>query len=150
MFYNVLVYIWYLCYKEKFGMKDVTAAVIFKDGKVFIARRAPGENSAGGWEFPGGKIEKGETPQECLKRELYEELGIKTEIGEFVAESIYEYPKGAIRLLAYRAEITDGEMRLSVHDAFRWVPANELHEYGLLPADVPVADKLAKMYPAVR
>lgn len=129
-------------------MKDVTAAVIFKDGKVFIARRAPGENSAGGWEFPGGKVEKGETPQECLKRELYEELGIKTEIGDFVAESIYEYPKGLIRLLAYRAEITEGEMKLSVHDACRWVPVNELYKFGLLPADVPVADKLAEMYPA--
>ncbi len=127
-------------------MKDVTAAVIFSEGKVFIARRAPGENSAGGWEFPGGKIEKGETPQECLKRELYEELGIKTEIGEFVAESIYEYPKGAIRLLAYRAEIIGGEMKLSVHDAYSWAPIEELHKYGLLPADVSVADRLAKIY----
>lgn len=129
-------------------MKDVTAAVIFRNGKVFIARRAPGENSAGGWEFPGGKVEKDETPQECLRRELYEELGIKTEIGDFVMESIYEYPKGLIRLMAYRAEITEGEVKLSVHDACCWVTINELHRFGLLPADVPVADKLAEMYPA--
>ncbi len=127
-------------------MKDVTAAVIFRDGKVFIARRAPGENSAGGWEFPGGKVEKDESPQECLKRELYEELSIKTEIGDFVAESIYEYPKGLIRLLAYRAEITEGKIKLSVHDACSWVTVNELCKFELLPADVPVADKLAEMY----
>ncbi|HEX2947077.1 MAG TPA: (deoxy)nucleoside triphosphate pyrophosphohydrolase [Clostridia bacterium] len=127
-------------------MKDVTAAVIMKDGKVFIARRAPGENSAGGWEFPGGKVEKDETPQECLRRELFEELGIKAEIGEFVCESIYEYPKGTIRLLAYRAEIIDGGIGLSVHDDCRWVPMSELKSYRLLPADVPVAEKLVEIY----
>lgn len=127
-------------------MKDVTAAVIIKEGKVFIARRAPGENSAGGWEFPGGKIEKGETPQESLKRELFEELGIKTEIGEFVAESVYEYPKGAIRLLAYRAEITDGKIELSVHDDCRWVPIGDMPVNGLLPADIPIAAKVAEMF----
>ena len=127
-------------------MKEVTAAVIIEGGKVFIARRAPGENSAGGWEFPGGKIENGETPQECLKRELYEELGIRTEIGEFVAESIYEYPKGAIRLLAYRTNIIEGEIGLSVHDAFRWAPISDMPATGMLPADIPIAIKVAKMF----
>lgn len=127
-------------------MKDVTAAVMISEGKVFIARRAPGENAAGGWEFPGGKLEAGETPRECLRRELYEEFGIDSEIGEFVAESIYEYPRGCIRLLAYKAEITGGEIRLSVHDAYRWVPINELPEYGLLPADIPIADKLMEIF----
>jgi len=97
-------------------MKDVTAAIIFNEGKVLIARRAPGEKHAGGWEFPGGKIELGETPEECLKRELLEEFGIETSINDFIAESIYEYNMGSIKLLAYLVDIINGDIRLTVHD----------------------------------
>lgn len=123
--------------------KEVTAAIILDDdGKVFIARRASGENMAGGWEFPGGKREGNETAEECLKRELFEEFGMEARVKDFFCESIYEYPQGAIRLLAYFAEITGGEIRLTVHDDCRWVRADELTGYGLLPADVPVAEKL--------
>lgn len=85
-------------------MKDVTAAVIFNHGKVFLARRAAGENCAGGWEFPGGKIEQGETPEDCLTRELQEEFGVRAVIKDFIAESVYEYSTGSIRLLAYAAD----------------------------------------------
>lgn len=70
---------------------DVTAAVIVKESAVFAAKRSPGKHLAGHWEFPGGKIEPGETPEQCLKRELKEELTIESEIGEFVAESIFDY-----------------------------------------------------------
>ncbi len=124
-------------------IKDVTAAIIRKNGKILIARRAAGENMAGGWEFPGGKLEEGETPEECLKRELAEEFGIDADIGRFFCESVYRYPRGAIRLLAYFAEITRGEISLKVHDQIAWVDAGELRMYGLLPADIPIADKLA-------
>ena len=126
--------------------KDVTAAIILNsENKVFIARRAPGENMAGGWEFPGGKLEQHETAEECLKRELFEEFGIEVAVKGFFCESIYEYPQGAIRLLAYFAEVTGGDMHLSVHDDYRWVDADELSGYGLLPADISVAEKLAGM-----
>lgn len=127
-------------------MKDVTAAIIFKDGKVLIARRAPGEKHAGGWEFPGGKIEAMETPQECLQRELLEELGIETKVKNFIAESIYEYPKGAIRLLAYKVDPVKGDICLSVHDAYRWVDIRDLLSYELLPADIPIVHKLLEVY----
>lgn len=120
-------------------MKDVTAAIMFKDGHVLIARRAPGEKHEGGWEFPGGKVEAGETPEECLKRELYEEFGIDTEVKEFIISSLYEYAQGAIRLLAYQVDIRKGDFQLRVHDRYAWVRVDELLNYELLPADVPIA-----------
>ncbi len=125
-------------------MKDVTAAIIYKNGKVLIARRAPGESFAGGWEFPGGKIEQGETPEQCLKRELQEEFGVRALIKDFIAESIYEYSTGSIRLLAYVAEVVAGDMKLSVHDDYAWVDINDLLTYDLLPADIPIALKLQR------
>ncbi|OPX89206.1 MAG: CTP pyrophosphohydrolase [Pelotomaculum sp. PtaB.Bin104] len=129
-------------------MKDVAAAIMINDkDRVFIARRAPGEKHAGGWEFPGGKIEYLETPQECLQRELFEELGITARVKNYIAESIYEYPKGAIRLLAYRVDLVGGDIRLSVHDAYHWVDIRDLLSYDLLPADIPIARKLVKAPP---
>ncbi len=124
-------------------IKEVTAAIICKNDKILIARRAPGENMAGGWEFPGGKLEEGETAEECLKRELFEEFGITATIGSFFCDSIFSYPKGTIRLLAYFTEIIRGEICLSVHDQIAWVSAAELRLYSLLPADIPIAEKLA-------
>jgi 8-oxo-dGTP diphosphatase len=126
-------------------MKDVTAAIIIKEGKVLIARRALGENHAGGWEFPGGKIEPGETPEQCLKRELFEELSIDTKIKGFFAESVYEYSTGSIRLLAYFADILRGDIGLSVHDQIEWAEPGHLLDYNLLPADLPIAVKLTKV-----
>jgi 8-oxo-dGTP diphosphatase len=114
-------------------MKDVTAAVIFNHGKVLLARRAPGENGAGRWEFPGGKIEQGETPEQCLARELREEFGVRALIKDFIAESVYEYYTGSIRLLAYAAEIVAGNIQLSVHDDYAWVEIKDLLAYDLLP-----------------
>ena len=84
-------------------MKDVTAAIIVKDGKVLIAKRKPTDKLPDKWEFPGGKIEPDETPRDCLAREMKEEFGITVSVGEFLGESVYHYEHGAIRLLAYRA-----------------------------------------------
>ncbi len=124
--------------------KDVTAAVICSGDKVLIARRAPGESMAGGWEFPGGKLEEGETAEQCLERELFEEFGVNAKVKGFFCESIYDYQQGSIRLLAYFADIIDGEISLNVHDQINWVTADELLRYGLLPADIPVAEKLVQ------
>jgi 8-oxo-dGTP diphosphatase len=126
-------------------MKDVAAAVILQNGKVLLARRAPGENWAGGWEFPGGKVEPGETPKQCLQRELQEEFGVDALIKEFIAESVYEYANGSIRLLAYGAELVAGEITLRVHDKYAWVELDDLLAYDLLPADIPIALKLQKI-----
>ncbi|WP_053956528.1 (deoxy)nucleoside triphosphate pyrophosphohydrolase [Inediibacterium massiliense] len=123
-------------------MKDVTAAVIIKDDLILIARRGKNENLEGKWEFPGGKIEKDETPQQCLKREIQEELNIEIEVGDFLGESIYKYSNGEIRLLAYFSIIIEGEMKLSVHDKVKWVNIKEMDTFDFAPADVPLVKRL--------
>jgi 8-oxo-dGTP diphosphatase len=123
-------------------MKKVTAAIILNDNKVLIMRRAPGEKHAGGWEFPGGKVEEGETLDQCLERELKEELNIKVKVNRFFFDSIYGYPQGSIQLSAYIVEIVNGEIQLSVHDRLKWASRQELLGFDLLPADVPIAKKV--------
>ena len=122
-------------------MKTVTAAILRHDDRILLARRSDG-SQAGRWEFPGGKVEPGETDEACLARELREELGIDTEIGALFAESIYTYEAGRIRLRAYEVRWLSGALRAVVHDRLEWVPAGELLRYDMLPADVPIAEKL--------
>lgn len=123
-------------------MKEVTAAIIINDGKILIAQRAEDQKLAGKWEFPGGKVESGETPEECLKREIKEELGIKIEVDKFFAESIYQYNIGTIKLLAYKARWIDGEYKLTAHTQIKWVKPYELENYDFAPADIPFIEKL--------
>lgn len=120
----------------------VTGALITDGDKILIARRAPGQSLAGHWEFPGGKVEPGETPEESLRRELYEELGIVAEVGEHFATSVHHHPRGTIELQVYFARIKSGQLVLKVHDAVAWVTPGELLEYDLLPADLPIAQRL--------
>lgn len=118
---------------------DVVAGIIQReDGKILLARRKPGSHLAGYWEFPGGKIEDGESPEECLERELHEELGIVTKTGTFVAESVYDYGEKKIRLLAYFVQYLEGNIELDSHDRVEWVHLSEADEYQLAPADVPL------------
>jgi 8-oxo-dGTP diphosphatase len=87
----------------------VTAAIIRKDGCVLLARRQPGEKLTGFWEFPGGKVESGETPDEALTRELFEELGVVARIRKRVAESSRQYEHGSFRLIAHLVDHVEGE-----------------------------------------
>ena len=82
-------------------MITITAAILMKDNRILIAQRKHSDKLPGKWEFPGGKIEDNETPEECLKRELKEELNIDISIKAFFTESIYSYPDFKIRLIAY-------------------------------------------------
>jgi 8-oxo-dGTP diphosphatase len=123
-------------------MIEVTAAILFQDEKVLIARRKPGIKHAGKWEFPGGKVEAGETPEECLVRELKEELGIAVRIKRFFAENVHQYRRGPVRILSYRTEWICGEMVPRDHDQLNWVKPIELMVYDLLPADIPFARML--------
>ena len=123
-------------------MKEVTAAIILKDNKVLIARRAPGENLAGKWEFPGGKVEHGETLEECLKREISEEFDVDIDVLEYFAESIYVYSSGTIKLMAFWCRWISGDFTLKVHSQIAWVNHNELDQYDFAPADIPLAEKL--------
>jgi 8-oxo-dGTP diphosphatase len=120
----------------------VTAAVIERDGKVLIAKRKKGWRFAGKWEFPGGKIEPNETPEECLHRELREELDIETKIGDFFCSSTYAYPHATVQLLVYRAFHVSGEYTLHDHQEIRWVLPEDLRRYDFPEADDLVIEKL--------
>ena len=125
--------------------KEVMAGVFFEHGRILVMRRAPFMSCAGSWEFPGGKLEPGETGEECLARELREELNITAEIGEFLTDNRHEYEFGTVHLSVYRVRAWKGDIVLTVHDDMRWVPLKELASMpGLLPADVPVARALEK------
>jgi 8-oxo-dGTP diphosphatase len=123
-------------------MKIVTAAIIVSQGKVLIARRRRGDSMEGFWEFPGGSLEPGETLQECLERELAEELCVEAIAGDVVAESSHCDERGALRLIALRAEIVSGEPAPAAHDEIAWVDPRDLASYRLSPADVPIAGLL--------
>jgi len=125
-------------------MKQVTAAILEKDGKILIAQRKPGAALAGKWEFPGGKLESGETPEACLRRELMEEFGVDTEIGAFICSSKFEYKHLPIELLVYKAVHLSGEFRLNDHARIEWVAPADLPGYDLSSADIPVAELLLK------
>ena len=123
-------------------MKKVSAAVVINEGNVLITRRKPEEKLAGFWEFPGGKIEEGETPQQCLERELREELGIESTAGKVICESIYKYEHGKFKIIAMITELHSREFVLKSHDQAEWIPFERLLDYKLLPADIPIAEKI--------
>ncbi len=120
-------------------MITVTAAILCIDNKILLARRNSGSRHAGKWEFPGGKVEPGESPEECLAREIREEFTIDVEVNEFFAESVHDYDHGKIRLLSYCVSWKTGEMVPKDHDQVAWVSPDKLLEYDLLPADIPIA-----------
>jgi 8-oxo-dGTP diphosphatase len=123
-------------------MRAVTAAVIRQGEAVLLTRRAAGEKLAGLWEFPGGKVHERETPEECLARELREELSLECSIGRKLTDSEYHYEHGAFVIMAYEATIESGELRLTVHDRAEWVPHRDLLNYTLAPADIPIAQAI--------
>lgn len=124
---------------------DVTAAIIVKDNKVFAARRNAKLHLGGYWEFPGGKLEAEETPEQCLARELEEEFKITTRVGAFVGESVYDYGSKVVRLLAYQVQHLDGEFVLIDHDALCWLSLDELDSVKWAPADIPLVQQYKSM-----
>lgn len=125
-------------------MRQVAAAVIVEEGRLFIARRAPNEELAGCWELPGGKLEAGETPQRCLERELSEELGMLTRAAGVLASSIHTYDHGEFEVLAVSATRCS-PFRLTVHDQSAWVSSAEIESYDLAPADIDLVAALSAL-----
>lgn len=125
---------------------QVAAAVVYRDGHILITRRAPGEKLAGMWEFPGGKLESGETPQSCIVRELREELGVESDAGEILTTSVFTYPGGKIELIAVIVSLRSAVLTLQVHDRAAWVTPQELLGYELAPADIPIAEEIIRKY----
>jgi 8-oxo-dGTP diphosphatase len=123
-------------------MVRVTAAILQEDGKVFIARRKGGKNLAGKWEFPGGKIEAGETPEDSLVRELAEELDMRVSVGSFLCRTTFTEGPIDLELLAYRVTRLGGGPVLREHDAAAWVEPSALPTYDLADSDRRVVEKL--------
>ena len=123
-------------------MKTVTAAIIVRGNNVLLTRRGPSEKLAGYWEFPGGKVEDGESLADCLRRELHEELGVIAEVGEVMAESKYNSDYGAFLLVGMHTNLLSNNLKLTVHDRAEWVPISDLLNYQLAPADIPIAEKI--------
>ncbi|HEX7674254.1 MAG TPA: (deoxy)nucleoside triphosphate pyrophosphohydrolase [Bdellovibrio sp.] len=119
----------------------VVAALIRRefdaDKKILIVRRGPGQSGAGFWEFPGGKVERGEDPKQALVREIDEELGIHIRVGEFLGEQDYAYPTKLIRLRVYWAQTLQGDVELREHDALKWCSPQEIIVDDLSAADRP-------------
>lgn len=129
--------------KKKANPQVVTAAVIERNGHILIAKRKQGKRHVGNWEFPGGTLEEGETYEQCLKRELQEELAITSEIGDLICSSEYNYtPDWTVRLLVYRATVVSGTFSLNDHDEIRWVKPEDLVHYDFPEADKPIVKKL--------
>ena len=108
------------------------------EGKIFIARRKKEKSLGGKWEFPGGKIEKDETREECLQRELNEEFNMQVKVGEKLGENEHHYENFSIRLIAYNCEFISATYELIDHDAFEWVSKESLKNYELAEADIPL------------
>lgn len=120
----------------------VVAAIIVRDGEVFATQRGYGDLK-GGWEFPGGKIEEGETPQEALAREIKEELDTEIEVGEFFDNVEYDYPNFHLSMGCYICKIKSGKLTLLEHEAAKWLTVDNLNSVDWLPADQGLIEKIA-------
>lgn len=125
---------------------NVVAAVIVSGGKVFATQRGYGEFKDG-WEFPGGKIEAGETPQQALRREIREELDTEISVGELIDTIEYDYPTFHLSMRCYLCTIVRGDLHLVEHEAARWLSRGELDTVAWLPADITLIPKLTALLP---
>lgn len=120
----------------------VVGAVIVRDNKILAARRPFNKTLGGLWEFPGGKLEAGEKPQEALKREIIEELKCKVKVGDFIINEVYQYDFANISLSTYYCEISEGEPKAKEHIELKWLLPEELDSIKWAPADYPTLDIL--------
>ncbi len=122
---------------------EVVAGIIKDSNKIFATQRGYGEFKDG-WEFPGGKMEPGETPQEALARELKEELAVDVKVGEFLCTVDYDYPTFHLTMHCFYCSVIGGELTLLEHEASKWLKMTELHSVNWLPADVEVVAALER------
>ena len=123
-------------------IKKVIAAIIHKDGKYLLAQRAKKDFLYGKWEFPGGKLEEGETHTECLARELMEEFSITARIGNYFCSSYFEHEGQPMEMRVYFVNSSSGEFVLNDHQQIKWVERNELLDYDMPDPDKPIVEKL--------
>ncbi|MGX7031368.1 (deoxy)nucleoside triphosphate pyrophosphohydrolase [Vagococcus zengguangii] len=123
---------------------NVVGAILMNEGKILCAQRSEHMSLSLMWEFPGGKIEPGETPQAALKRELNEELLIDVNVAEDIFETTtYEYDFGVVTLTTFICHLISGTPQLTEHAAIKWLYPNELQTLTWAPADIPAVEKLS-------
>ena len=120
-------------------MTDVTCAIIVRQGMALVVRRAEGMHLAGYWEFPGGKLRQGESPRDCIVREIQEELSLEVSPVAALEPVEHEYPDKSIRLIPFVCALEGGELELREHTEARWLWPEDLLSLELCPADMPVA-----------
>jgi len=120
---------------------EVVAAVIVRDGRIFATQRGYGDFKDM-WEFPGGKIESGESPEDALKREIKEELDADISVDSFLQTVEYDYPKFHLILHCYKCILKNDTLHLLEHESARWLSANELDSVEWLPADLSIVRNL--------
>ena len=120
---------------------EVVAAIIRKENKIFATQRGYGEWKDW-WEFPGGKIEEGETPKEALKREIREELSAEISVDEFLCTVEHDYPKFHLTMHCYLCSLAGEALHLNEHEAAKWLLMDELDSVKWLPADIQVVESL--------
>lgn len=123
---------------------SVVGAVIVREGLILCAQRGPGGDLPGMWEFPGGKIEAGETPHDALAREIAEELECEVAVGELITTTTHEYDFGIIVLTTFYCELLSGTPVLTEHSEVRWLSRAELSALGWAPADIPAVELIQK------
>ena len=123
-------------------MKEVTAAIMRDGDKILICQRAADDECGMLWEFPGGKKENNETLEDCIVREIKEELELDIKVLEVFMKSKYCFNGNEIFFTVFNAEITGGELMLNVHNAAEWVPIEEMTGYEFMPADIEFVEKL--------
>lgn len=128
----------------------VVGAVITDGEKILCAQRGTEKALPELWEFPGGKIEESESPQEALRREIKEEMHCEIEIGEQVEHTVYEYEFGIVHLTTFYCKLLEGTPVLTEHIAIEWLKPSELKQVEWAPADIPAIEKIARTFVAQR
>ena len=125
------------------GLPLLVTAAIVVDGRVLLTRRPEDKRHPGMWEFPGGKVDPGESPEEALRRELKEELDVEADIEGIFEVVYYCYEWGAVLILAYSCTLLSGPIKNIGVAEHRWVPRGELSTFEILPADHPIVERLS-------
>ncbi|KXG09162.1 (deoxy)nucleoside triphosphate pyrophosphohydrolase [Anoxybacillus rupiensis] len=123
-------------------VRVIGAVIEDEQNRILCALRSPQMTLPNVWEFPGGKMEEGEKPEETLSREIFEELGCTIKVDEKMEEVHYEYPDVIVHLLTYKAKIAEGEPKAKEHAELKWVPLQDLTSLEWAPADVPTVKAL--------
>lgn len=118
---------------------NVVAAIIQDGNKIFATQRGYGEFKDG-WEFPGGKIEQGETPQQALKREIEEELDTEITVGDLLTVVEYDYPTFHLSMQCFLCKVESGKLTLKEHEAAKWLTKDQIDTVDWLPADIEVVE----------